>query len=99
VAPIATIVREALAGIEAREIYIRVVQPGRTIYAIIHVLLEADHPTLSVQDADALRRDVVRALTDHHSPIIADLLFTTEEQFAAPTTGFVAAPPSTQTAA
>jgi predicted Co/Zn/Cd cation transporter (cation efflux family) len=96
VAPIATIVREALAGIEAREIYVRVAQP---IYAIIHVLLEADHPPLAVQEADALRRDMVRALTEHHSPIIVDLLFTTEEQFAAPTTGFVAAPPSTHTAA
>jgi cation diffusion facilitator family transporter len=99
VAPVAAIVRKALAGINAREIYVRVVQPGRTIYAVIHVLLEADHPPLAVQDADALRRDVVRALTEHHSPIIVDLLFTTEEQFAAPTTGFVAAPPSTQTAA
>jgi hypothetical protein len=89
-----------LAGIEAREIYVRVVQPGRTIYAIIPLLLlEADHPPLAVQDADALRRDVVRAFTEHHSPITVDLLFTIEEQFAAPTTGLVAAPPSTQTAA
>jgi cation diffusion facilitator family transporter len=98
VAPIAAIVREAAAGIDAREIYVRVVQPGRTIYTLIHVLLRADDP-LVLREMDALRRDVVRALTRHHSPIVVDLLFTAEEQFAAPTTGFVAAPASASTAA
>lgn len=40
--------------------------------------------------ADALRREVIVTLAGRHAPVIVDMIFTTVEEFAAPTTGFAA---------
>ena len=39
--------------------------------------------------ADTLRRAAVAAVAARHAPVILDIVFTTVEEFAAPTTGFV----------
>jgi len=82
-------VRGALAGLPMRALYIRVVQPGRTTYAMVHVLLDEAEARLDIKGADTLRREVVAAVAARHKPVIIDIVFTAIEQFAAPTTGFV----------
>lgn len=89
VASIEELVRGALAGVPLRALYVRVVQPGRTTYAMVHVLLSEAEARLDIKEADALRRSVVAAVAARHSPVIVDIVFTAIEEFAAPTTGFV----------
>lgn len=89
---IEAMVKEALAALPTRAIYLRVVQPGRTLYVTVHVLLDEAGADLDLRTADRLRVAVVEALARKHAPIIVDIVFTTIEEYAAPTTGFVAAP-------
>lgn len=92
---IESLVKDALAALPTRAIYLRVVQPGRTTYVTVHVLLDEAGADLDLRTADRLRVAVVGALARKHAPIIVDIVFTTIEEYAAPTTGFVAAPPQT----
>jgi predicted Co/Zn/Cd cation transporter (cation efflux family) len=85
-------VRGALATLPIHTLYVRVVQPGRTTYALVHVLLRDADAGLDVRRADALRRAVVTAVAQRHAPVIVDIVFTAIEEFAAPTTGFVVDP-------
>ena len=89
VAAIEERVRGALAHLPMRALYVRVVQPGRTTYAMVHVLLGEAEAGLDIKGADALRRAVVAAVAARHTPVIVDVVFTAIEEFAAPTTGFV----------
>jgi predicted Co/Zn/Cd cation transporter (cation efflux family) len=89
VAEIEEQVRGALADLPMRALYVRVVQPGRTTYAMVHALLGEAEAGLDVRQADALRRGVVAAVAARHAPVIIDVIFTANEELAAPTTGFV----------
>ena len=89
VASIDGLVRGALSVVPLRALYVRVVQPGRTTYAMVHVLLGEAETRLDIKRADALRRAVVAAVAERHTPVIVDIVFTAIEEFAAPTTGFV----------
>jgi predicted Co/Zn/Cd cation transporter (cation efflux family) len=91
-ASIEALVKDALGALPARAIYLRVVQPGRTTYVTLHVLLDEAGADLDLRTADRLRVAVVEALARKHAPIIVDIVFTTIEEYAAPTTGFVVAP-------
>jgi imidazolonepropionase-like amidohydrolase len=71
-----------------RGLFTRVVQPGRTIYALVHVLLGEGQADMDVRRMDELRRAAVAAVVEQHAPIILDIVFTTIEEFAVPTTGF-----------
>ena len=82
-------VRGALADLPMRALYVRVVQPGRTTYAMVHVLLGEAEAGLDIKGADALRRAVVAAVAARHTQVIVDMVFTAIEEFAAPSTGFV----------
>jgi predicted Co/Zn/Cd cation transporter (cation efflux family) len=88
VASIESLTRGALGDLPLRNLYIRVVQPGRTTYVLIHALLDADTPGMNVRTADRHRRAVIDAVTAAHAPVILDLLFTAEAELAEPTTGF-----------
>ena len=44
VATIDGLVRDALSGLPIRTLYVRVVQPGRTTYVLVHVLLDEALP-------------------------------------------------------
>jgi hypothetical protein len=69
-------------------VYVRVLQPGRTTYALVHVLLQRSGTTLDVHAADDLRRAAVAAVAGRHAPAVVDIVFTAVEEFAAPTKGF-----------
>ena len=85
------LIRGSLGGQRMRALYVRVARPGRTTYVLAHVLLDEAEGALEVRRADALRRAAVDALVAAHAPVIADIVFTTVESFAAPTVGFAAA--------
>lgn len=82
------LVRDAIAGLPLRKLYVRVIQPGRTTYALVHVLLDDGAAGLTIDRMDALRRAIVGAVADRYPPAIVDVIFTTVDEFAAPTTGF-----------
>lgn len=88
VASIESLTRAALGDLPLRNLHIRVVRPGRTTYALIHALVDADAPGMNVRAADRHRRAVIDAIAAVHAPVILDLLFTAETEFAEPTTGF-----------
>ena len=64
-------VRGALADLPMRALYVRVVQPGRTTYAMVHVLLGEAEIGLDIKGSDALRRAVVAA---RYTPVIVDII-------------------------
>jgi cation diffusion facilitator family transporter len=88
VSGIDTLVRHALGDLPVRGLFTRVVQPGRTIYALVHVLLGEGQEHMDVRRMDALRRAAVAAAVEQQTPIILDIVFTAVEEFAVPTTGF-----------
>lgn len=88
--PIRAAVAEALAGLPLRALYVRTVKPGRTTYVTIHALVAEAAAGMDLAQADALRRRVVAALAAGHAPVVVDVVFTTVEAYAAPTTGYSA---------
>jgi predicted Co/Zn/Cd cation transporter (cation efflux family) len=89
VAGMETAVRGALGDLPLARLYVRAIQPGRTTYVVVHALLPPD-ASLDLAAADRLRGAVIAALAARHAPVIADVVFTGVEAFAAPTTGFTA---------
>ncbi len=88
VASIESLTRGALGELPLRHLHVRVVQPGRTTYALIHALVDAHAPGMNVAAADRYRRAVIDSVAAVHAPVILDLVFTAEPEFAEPTTGF-----------
>jgi predicted Co/Zn/Cd cation transporter (cation efflux family) len=86
------LVRAALAGLACREIYLRVVRPGRTSYVVVHALLADAEAGLDVRRADGYRRAIIDALASRQAPVVVGVVFTAVDEFAAPTTGFVTRP-------
>ena len=89
------LVRDALEDLPIRALYVRVIQPGRTTYALVHVLLDEAQATLDISRTDELRRAMVTAIGRRHSPAIVDVVFTAVAEFAVPTTGFAVDPTPT----
>jgi cation diffusion facilitator family transporter len=80
-------VRRALGELPVRGVFVRVVQPGRTTYALVHVLLGDEATGLDMRDADRLRRAVGEAVAAACGRSITDVVFTADPALAAPTTG------------
>ena len=93
VASVEALAGGALTSLTAPRLYVRVLQPGRTTYVLVHVLLGQPDLGLDVRRADQLRRTVIAAIATRHAPVIVDIVFTAVEELAAPTTGFVGAEP------
>jgi len=89
VAAMEAAIRGALGDLPLARLYVRAIQPGRTTYVVVHALLPPG-ATLDLAAADRLRGAVIAALAARHAPVIADVVFTGVEAFAAPTTGFTA---------
>lgn len=88
VAGMEALARAALGDLPIRRLYLRAVQPGRTAYIVVHVLVP-EGTDLRLAEADRLRGAVIAALAKRHAPAIVDVVFTGVEAFAAPTTGYV----------
>jgi predicted Co/Zn/Cd cation transporter (cation efflux family) len=82
------VVRQALGDLPVEGLFIRVVQPGRTTYALVHVLLGEDGLQMDIRRADQLRRSIAEAIVAARGTSIIDVVFTGIRGFAAPTAGF-----------
>ncbi len=89
VAGIEATVRGALGDLPLARLYVRAIQPGRTTYVVVHVLLPPG-AALDLAQADRLRGAAIAALAARHAPVVADIVFTGVEAFAAPTAGYTA---------
>ena len=76
--------RGALGGLPVTRLWIRAIQPGRTAYVVVHVLVPPG-TDLDLAAADRLRGAVIAALTARHAPVVVDVVFTAVEAYAAPT--------------
>ena len=86
--PVSADIRAALAELPARQVYVRMVQPGRTLYILVHVLLPEEDTGLNVAALDAVRQDVIAAVARTQTRFLVDVVFTANEQLAAPNIGF-----------
>ena len=81
-------VNSALSGLSLNKVYVRMVQPGRVPYVLIHILLKEDENTLTIASLDLLREKILKSVLKLHNPIVIDVLFTASQKFAEPTSGF-----------
>ena len=79
--------RGALGGLPVARLWVRAIQPGRTAYVVVHVLVPPG-TDLDLAAADRLRGAVIAALTARHAPVVVDVVFTAVEAYAAPTAGY-----------
>jgi predicted Co/Zn/Cd cation transporter (cation efflux family) len=87
VAGMEALARGALGGLPLDRLWIRAIQPGRTAYVVVHVLVPPG-TDLELAAADRLRGAVIVALTARHAPVVVDVVFTAVEAYAAPTAGY-----------
>ena len=83
VARIEGILEGALGDIPADASVVRVLRTGRTLYALVHVVVDPS-TTLTVPDLDTLRENVATRLTEAEPTLTADLVFTTDSRWATP---------------
>lgn len=74
------VLREGLAHLPVRHLYVRVIQPGRTRSVMAHVVLPEDHPVTLAQ-LDATRRSIQESLEARHRPLISDVVFTANPEW------------------
>lgn len=92
-APAATIVadmesdvRHALGDLPVARLWVRAIRPGRTAYIVVHAVLPPG-AVLDLATADRLRGAIIAALAARHRPMVADVVFTGVEAYAAPAAG------------
>ena len=83
-APIKKSIDEALGDLPSREIYVRMVQPGRVLILAVHVVLPKDYKVESLAALDDVRNRVEAAVQEHHPLVVVDVLFTASKKWAAP---------------
>lgn len=81
-------INKALTGLSIKKIYVRMVQPGRVPYVLIHVLLHEDNNAITIASLDLFRNKILENVLKLHNPIVIDVLFTASQKFAEPTSGF-----------
>ncbi|MDP3399389.1 MAG: cation diffusion facilitator family transporter [Bacteroidales bacterium] len=81
-------INTALTGLSIKKTYVRMVQPGRVPYVLIHVLLKGDENSLTIESLDSLREKILKSVLKLHNPVVIDVLFTANQKFAEPTSGF-----------
>ncbi len=79
------IIRDCTADLPVEQLFVRMIQPGRTRLILAHVVLPADFPIKNLQLLDSYRRKTQAQLLDQHRDTWLDLLFTADASFGAPT--------------
>jgi predicted Co/Zn/Cd cation transporter (cation efflux family) len=75
-------VESQLGDLPVRRLYVRVVQPGRTRYVSIHVILPADYVLPGLPALDEIRARTWEALQPDHPGTFLDMVFTADERWA-----------------
>lgn len=79
------IIETSLAGLPVEELFVRVIQPGRTRMVLAHAVLPASHRVDSLSSLDAVRAIAEARLREAHLATILDLVFTADRRWGAPT--------------
>lgn len=88
-APVRQAVARGLADVDTEEVRVRMVRPGRLLYVIVHVVLPEHLPNLSLKAQDALRQRIDQEVRQHYSPVVCDVVFTSDHRWAAPSCGML----------
>ena len=78
------IVRQCIAQLPVREMFVRVVQPGSTRLVLVHVILPSDYPIAGLPELDTLRDRALAELQKVHATTMVDLVFTADRKWGAP---------------
>lgn len=73
-----------LAELPVQELFVRVIQPGRTRMVMAHVVLPANFEIEKLSQLDAIRHQTLMRLEKNHAPVEIDLVFTADPQWGAP---------------
>jgi cation diffusion facilitator family transporter len=78
------IIETCTADLEAKELFVRVLQPGRVRMVMAHVVLPGDAEPRRLESLDALRETTLRRLQEAHLATFLDMVFTTDRKWGAP---------------
>jgi cation diffusion facilitator family transporter len=78
------IVTDCLSALPVTDLFVRVLQPGRTRAVLVHVVLPTDFPINGLTDLDRIRTQVLRALQADHASTLVDVVFTADRAWGAP---------------
>ncbi len=83
-------VKQVRSGIEActaqlpvQNLFVRVIQPGRTLMVLAHVILPRDFRVEELASLDVVRRNTLVHLQKRHLITVLDMIFTTEPEWGA----------------
>jgi predicted Co/Zn/Cd cation transporter (cation efflux family) len=78
------IITESTSGLPVEQLFVRVVQPGRTRMVLVHVVLPSDYAPGPLTSLDALRMGTLERLQAAHLATILDMVFTADPKWGAP---------------
>lgn len=84
VTQVRNVVANHTADLPVQELFVRVVQPGRTRMVLAHVVLPADFEVEILPKLDAIRLRTLQALRAEYPAVFLDMLFTADRQWGAP---------------
>lgn len=88
-APVRQAISMALAGTHTQEVRVRMVRPGRLLYVMVHIVLPEEGTSASLKAQDALRTRIDDEIRRCYSPVVCDVVFTANTQWAAPSCGLL----------
>lgn len=80
-----TILLESIAHLPVEDLFVRVVNPGRTRMVLAHVVLPESFQVQSLAALDAIRTESQKRLREAHLATILDMVFTSDRFWGAPT--------------
>lgn len=83
-APVRAAVRDALRELPVRQLHLRMVRPGRTLYLVVHAVLPEDFRVETLGTLDSWRERIDLAVRDVYPRAVVDAMFTASERWAAP---------------
>lgn len=89
-APVTAAIDTVLAALPVRERHVRMVRPGRTLYVVVHTVLDEDGGGPDLRELDRVRAEIDAAVRTLHPRVLVDVLFTTERRWALPSAGLAA---------
>lgn len=77
-------IKKSLSSIKYENLFIRVIQPGRTRMVMVHVVVTENYELPSLINIDKLRHNTLSELKKYHANVELDIVFTTDHNWGAP---------------
>ena len=78
------IVKQCTAMLPVQQLFVRMIQPGRSRMILVHVVLPADYPVDGLPKVDAIRAATLHQLQEIHPDTTLDMMFTADPLWGAP---------------